>query len=67
MTDIYCGPTVAFEFEEHGTLVVHRFCPKCGRFVANVTATVNQLGDVVRTYATCRRCGGVHPETEGWF
>jgi hypothetical protein len=42
-------------------------CPQCGRFFGGtVMVTYNGFGDVVKSEATCGRCGDITPELVCW-
>jgi len=61
-------PLWAVPFEGEGQAVVARQCPKCGRYIAgkSIEVRVNGLGDTLVT-ATCKTCGPIEPDFQGWF
>lgn len=47
---------------------MNRFrCPKCGRFVSNVKATVNFLDEIVKVKGTCTKHNVVDCTNSDWW
>ena len=60
---------VSFEFDDLGVAVFNRRCPKCGRWLAfkNVLECTTGGDSQTTALASCKRCGKVELEFEGWF
>ncbi len=41
-------------------------CPTCGRFVSNVTATVNGFLDIIKVEGVCKRHGWIDATDQEW-
>lgn len=63
------SPRVTYDCGEHGTAVMVRVCPHCGRFVkADETISVNGLGEIFQLpNSTCTQHGRVHMLEEGYL